>query len=96
MENALANAVLRSALFPALGRQKRQFMKEVMLDSVGGVTVYFTGEQFDQSDFDVYLEILNLARPFPLGTPVKFTAHAMLKSSENQREEVNISGFIPF
>ena len=54
-------------------------MKEVMLDSVGGVTVFFTGEQFDQSDFDVYLEILNFARPFPLGTPVKFTAHAMLK-----------------
>ena len=78
-KRASANAVLRSALFPALGRQKRQFMKEVMLDSVGGVTVYFTGEQFDQSDFDVYLEILNLARPFPLGTPVKFTAHAMLK-----------------
>ena len=78
-KRASANAILRSALFPALGRQKRQFMKEVMLDSVGGVTVFFTGEQFDQSDFDVYLEILNLARPFPLGTPVKFSAHAMLK-----------------
>lgn len=78
-KRASANAVLRSALFPALGRQKRQFMKEVMLDSVGGVTVYFTGEQFDQSDFDVYLEILNLARPFPLGTPVKFSSHSLLK-----------------
>lgn len=78
-KRASANAILRSALFPALGRQKRQFMKEVMLDSVGGITVYFTGEQFDQSDFDVYLEILNFARPFPLGTPVKFSAHGMLK-----------------
>ena len=78
-KRASANAVLRSALFPALGRQKRQFMKEVMLDSVGGITVYFTGEQFDQSDFDVYLEILNFARPFPLGTPVRFSAHGMLK-----------------
>lgn len=78
-KRASANAVLRSALFPALGRQKRQFMKEVMLDSVGGITIFFTGEQFDQSDFDVYLEILNLARPFPLGTPVKFSAHALLK-----------------
>lgn len=79
-KRAAANATLRSALFPALGRQKRQFMKEVLLDSVGGVSIYFTGEQFDQSDFDVYLEILNYARPFPLGTPVKFTANGMLKS----------------
>ena len=78
-KRASANAILRSALFPALGRQKRQFLKEVMIDSVGGITVYFTGEQFDQSDFDVYLEILNFARPFPLGTPVKFSAHGMLK-----------------
>ena len=78
-KRASSNAILRSALFPALGRQKRQFMKEVMIDSVGGITVFFTGEQFDQSDFDVYLEILNLARPFPLGTPVKFSAHALLK-----------------
>ena len=78
-KRASANAVLRSALFPALGRQKRQYLEEQMIDSVGGVTVYFTGKQFDQSDFDVYLEILNFARPFPLGTPVKFSAHSMLK-----------------
>lgn len=79
-KRASANAILRSALFPALGRQKRQYLEEQMIDSVGGITVYFTGKQFDQSDFDVYLEILNFARPFPLGTPVKFSAHGMLKS----------------
>ena len=78
-KRASANAVLRSALFPALGRQKRQYLEEQMIDSVGGITVFFTGKQFDQSDFDVYLEILNFARPFPLGTPVKFSAHSMLK-----------------
>jgi len=42
-KRASANAVLRSALFPALGRQKRQFMKEVMLDSVGGRNSLFYG-----------------------------------------------------
>jgi hypothetical protein len=47
---------------------------------VQGVKVVFTGEQFDQSDLDVYLEILNYARPFPLGTPVRFAAHGLLKS----------------
>ena len=78
-KRASSNAILRSALFPALGRQKRQYLEEQMIDSVGGITVFFTGKQFDQSDFDVYLEILNFARPFPLGTPIKFSAHGMLK-----------------
>ena len=78
-KRASSNAILRSALFPALGRQKRQYLEEQVIDSVGGITVSFTGKQFDQSDFDVYLEILNFARPFPLGTPVKFSAHGMLK-----------------
>lgn len=79
-KRAAANATLRSSLFPALGRQKRRYLEGDEIESVGGITIYFTGKQFDQSDFDVYLEILNFARPFPLGTPVKFTAHGMLKS----------------
>lgn len=79
-KRAVPNAVVRSALFPALGSQKRQFIKEKTLCSVQGVTVIFTGEQFDQSDLDVYLEILNMACPFPLGTPVRFSAYAMLKA----------------
>jgi hypothetical protein len=79
-KRAAPNAVVRSALFPALGNQKRQFIKEKTLCSVQGVTVIFTGEQFDQSDLDVNLEILNMARPFPLGTPVRFSAYEMLKA----------------
>jgi TrfA protein len=77
---AAPNAVFRSALFPALNNQTRTFVKKKELFAVEGVKVNFTGEQFDQTDLDVYLELLNLARPFPLGTPVKFTAHALLKA----------------
>ena len=47
---------------------------------MAGLKILFTGEQFDQSDLDVYLEILNMARSFPLGTPVKFSAYALLKA----------------
>lgn len=77
---AAPNAVFRSALFPALNNQTRTFVKKKELFAVEGVKVVFTGEQFDQSDLDVYLELLNMARPFPLGTPLKFSAHALLKS----------------
>ena len=79
-KRAAPNAVFRSALFPALNNQTRVFVKKKQLFAVEGVKVTFTGEQFDQSDLDVYLELLNLARPFPLGTPLKFTAHQVLKS----------------
>lgn len=79
-KRAAPNAMLRAALFPALNNQTRKFIKEKTLCSVQGVTVIFTGEQFNQSDLDVYLEILNFARPFPLGTPIKFSAHGMLKA----------------
>lgn len=52
---ATAQAVFRSALFPAMGfKGGRPFLKEERLCSVEGVEVFFTGERFDQSDLDVY------------------------------------------
>lgn len=77
---AAPNAVFRSALFPALNNKTRKFIKEKKVYSVGGLDVTFTGEQFDQSDLDVYLEILNLAKAVPLGQPVRFSAYSLLKA----------------
>ena len=80
-KRAAPNVVFRSALFPALNnKQKRGFLKEEKIYSVRGIEVFFTGERFDQSDLDVYLELLNFARPFPLGTPVRFSAYSLLKA----------------
>ena len=80
---AAPNAVFRTALFPATNpkqKEKRPFLKNEDIYCVAGIKIFFTGEQFDQSDLDVYLEILNMAQPFPLGTPVTFSAHALLKA----------------
>ncbi len=80
-KRAAPNAVFRSALFPALNnKQKRKFIKEYKVYSVSGLDVTFTGEQFDQTDLDVYLEILNFAKAVPLGQPVRFSAYALLKA----------------
>ena len=82
-KRAAPNALLRSALFPVLHptqKENRRFLDAEPLFSVSGLKVIFTGKQFDQSDLDVYLELLNLARPFPLGTPVKFSAYGILKA----------------
>lgn len=78
---AAPNAIFRSALFPALKfKQGRPILKNTIIASVGGVTVFFTGERFDQSDLDVYLEILNLARVHPLGTECTFAAYGLLRA----------------
>ncbi|MDD5035553.1 MAG: plasmid replication initiator TrfA [Methylococcaceae bacterium] len=82
-KHAAPNAVFRSALFPALNpKQKdhRRFLKEERIYGVSGIEILFTGEQFDQSDLDVYLELLNMAQPYPLGTPIKFSAYSLLKA----------------
>ncbi len=78
---AAPNAIFRSALFPVINnKQKRKFIKEQKIYSVGSLDVTFTGEQFDQTDLDVYLEVLNFAKAVPLGQPVKFSAYVMLKA----------------
>jgi len=80
---AAPNLIFRSSLFPSLDRnqkESRRFLDNEEIFCVAGLKIFFTGKQFDQSDLDVYLEILNIARAFPLGTPVKFSAYALLKA----------------
>jgi hypothetical protein len=78
---AAVHAIFRSALFPALNfKEGRPFFKEKRIVSVEGVEVFFTGEQFDQSDLDVYLELLNIAHESPFGVECCFTAYSLLKA----------------
>lgn len=52
-KSAAPNALVRSALFPALNAQQnenRRFLDEERVYSVSGLDVIFTGKQFDQSD----------------------------------------------
>jgi hypothetical protein len=82
---ATAQAVFRSALFPAVSfKGGRPFLKEERLCSVEGVEVFFTGERFDQSDLDVYLELLKIARKTPFGTECRFSAYSLLKALGRQ------------
>jgi hypothetical protein len=73
-------AIFRSALFSALGRVKRPYLKNQKIAAVDGVEITFTGEQFDQSDLDVYLELLYLMKDHPSGKDCEFTAYGLLKA----------------
>lgn len=77
---AAAAAIFRSALFPPLNFKKaRTFLKEAEIYATKGIEIYFTGEQFDQSDLDVYLELLQTAHEVPFGVECCFAAHGLLK-----------------
>jgi hypothetical protein len=75
---AAPSAAFRSALFPALGRVQRRRLWDETIFSVNGVTVTFRGEQFDQSDLDVLLEIWHRLRDHD--DTVEFAAHDLLLS----------------
>lgn len=74
-------AIFRAALFPPLNFQKgRPYLEEAQIYATKGIEIYFTGKQFDQSDLDVYLELLHIAREYPFGVECCFTAYGLLKA----------------
>jgi hypothetical protein len=96
-KDAALDASFCSALFPALDpdqKENRRFLKEETIFSIGSLTVVFTGLQFDQSDFDVYLALLAIAQPLPPVTAVKFHAASLLQklgvpTGESDLEQFN-------
>jgi hypothetical protein len=74
------NSFLRSALFAAIQGKGRKQMKHELLASMQGITVRYTGEQLDQSDLDVWEQMVHLARQHPLGNICHFTGYGFLKA----------------
>ncbi|MGY6215724.1 plasmid replication initiator TrfA [Methylolobus aquaticus] len=75
------NVLLRSALFAGVqGRQRQVFKKRTLLASTQDIELKLQGVQLDQSDLDVWLQILHLARHQLPGYPVTFKAHSLLKA----------------
>ncbi|MBS1211672.1 MAG: TrfA protein [Proteobacteria bacterium] len=75
------NVFLRSALFAAVqGKTRKVFTKRTLLASTENCQVRFQGVQLDQSDFDVWMEILHLARNQLPGFPVTFRGRELLKA----------------
>jgi hypothetical protein len=77
---AVPNDILRSALFAAIQGKGREYFKHKLLASYDGVQIRYTGEQLDQSDLDVWEQVIHLARLEPLGTSRYFTAHGFLRA----------------
>ena len=74
------NCFLRSALFAAIyGNATRKYVKDALLAAQGDISVRYTGEQLSQSDLDLVMAALHLARSHPLGNVCHFKGYAFLK-----------------
>jgi hypothetical protein len=74
------NDILRSALFAGIQGKRRAHIENRLIASVKGIRIKYTGGQLEQSDLDVWEQVLHLCRQFPLGTVCQFKAGSFLKS----------------
>lgn len=59
---AVPNSFLRSALFGAIRKGRRRFIKGEQIAAVDGIEIRYTGERLDQGDLDVWEALLHAAR----------------------------------
>lgn len=76
---ALPNAVLRSALFAAIGKGQRAILDRTTINSQAGIALTYSGEQLDQSDLDLWAAQLHLLRNHPLDQELHTSIYALLK-----------------
>lgn len=80
-ERAIPNHIARSSIFAPIARQKRRkMMRNEVVTSRSDAMILFSGEQLDESDCDVWLEILHLARRSPRKERVEFVRSQFLQS----------------
>ena len=74
------NVICNSALFAAVQGKDRQLLNDAHLDTQDGVEIIFSGQQFNQDDHDVLMQLVYLASQHELGEPITVSAHSLLKA----------------
>src|SRR4029434_4980847 len=71
----VSNDMARSALFSCVQGKDRRFIKDALMATVDGVEIRFTGEQLNQDDHDLLMQLIFMAREKPVGAWVTMPAH---------------------
>ena len=80
----VSNDMARSALFSCIQGKDRRFIKDALLATVDGVEIRFTGEQLNQDDHDLLMQLIFMARAKSVGAWVTMPAHTILKALGRQ------------
>lgn len=76
---AVPNGFLRSALFGAIRKGRRRFLKGERIAAPDGIEILYTGERLDQGDLDVWESVMHAVRRQELGEKCRVTSYALLK-----------------
>jgi hypothetical protein len=76
----VVNEIARSGLFAAIQGKDRQLVKDALVVASGDSQMFFTGEQFNQDDLDVLMQLAAYASGRPAGEYIPVTGHSLLKA----------------
>lgn len=80
----VSNDMARSALFSCVQGVDRRVLHNAVLATVSDVKIEFTGQQLNQDDHDVLMQLVFMARDIRLGQFVVVSAYAILKGLGRQ------------
>src|SRR2546423_5646347 len=80
----VSNDMARSALFSCVQGKDRRFIKDALLATVADKEIRFTGEQLNQDDHDLLMQMVFMAQHKPLGSWVMVPAYGILEALGRQ------------
>ena len=80
----VSNDMARSALFSCIQGKDRHFIKDALLATVEGLEIRFTGEQLNQDDHDLLMQLVFMAQCKPLGSWVMAPTYGILTALGRQ------------
>lgn len=77
---AVVNEIASSALFAAIQGKARTNLNDEPIAATGETRMFFSGEQLNQDDHDVFMLLVSIASTKPAGEYVTVSAHSLLKA----------------
>lgn len=93
-ERAMPTAISRSAFFAPIARGRRKRHVDAVIDSRKDVRLTYTGEQFDMSDAEVFMQALETAKRHPLGSRFTLKRSQMLDAIDRTYSSTSKNGTV--
>lgn len=84
LKRAMPNQIERSSLFAPIKRGPREQLTEALLVTRADAVMSYSGEQLDEADADIVLQLFFEAKSRPLGLPVRLKRAAFLRAMGRQ------------
>lgn len=81
---AMPNQIARSSLFAPIARGRREQLTEALLVTRADAVMSYSGEQLDEADADIALQLFFETQNQPLGLPIKLNRAAFLRAMGRQ------------